>query len=83
MACVTGRSCARVLDRETGTETWVAIPGGATRACKCQACVAEGSAAPRPQLTEGWHRDTEPGYAVDAADIDQVPDDGPVGVGGR
>ena len=71
----------RVLDRETGTETRVAIPCGATRACKCQACARKARLLRIHQLTEGWHRDTEPeADAVDAdgLTIDQGPDGGPV-----
>ena len=72
----------RVLDRETGNETRVAIPCGSTRACKCQACAWKARLLRIHQLTEGWHRDTEPVYAVDAAGASEVPDVDPVGVGG-
>ncbi len=78
----------RVLDRETGTESRVAIPCGSTHETVCPPCADKARRLRIQQCAEGWHRDTEPNtgreaYPVDAADVDGVPDDGcSVDVGG-
>ena len=50
----------RVLDRDTGTDTQVAIPCGSTRERVCPACAAKARRLRIQQCAEGWHRDTEP-----------------------
>ena len=59
----------RVLDLDTGTDTRVAIPCGATRACKCAPCADKARRLRIQQCAEGWHRDTEPEPADDADQI--------------
>ncbi|WP_041790554.1 replication initiator [Microlunatus phosphovorus] len=55
----------RVLDRDTGTDTQVAIPCGSTRERVCPACAAKARRLRIQQCAEGWHRDTEPERACD------------------
>ena len=50
----------RVLDRDTGTDTQVAIPCGSTRERVCPSCAAKARRLRIQQCAEGWHRDTEP-----------------------
>lgn len=50
----------RVLDRDTGTETRVAIPCGSTRETVCPPCAAKARLLRMQQCAEGWHRDHEP-----------------------
>ena len=50
----------RVLDRETGTDTRVAIPCGSTHESVCPACATKARLLRIQQCAEGWHRDTEP-----------------------
>ena len=50
----------RVLDRDTGTDTQVAIPCGSTRERACPSCAAKARRLRIQQCAEGWHRDTEP-----------------------
>ena len=49
----------RVLDRETGTDTRVAIPCGSTPSRSCPACATKARLLRIHQCAEGWHRDTE------------------------
>lgn len=49
----------RVLDRETGTDTRVAIPCGSTHESVCPACATKARLLRIQQCAEGWHRDTE------------------------
>ena len=56
----------RVLDRDTGTDTQVAIPCGSTRERVCPSCAAKARRLRIQQCAEGWHRDTEPDCADDA-----------------
>ena len=73
----------RVLDRDTGTDSRVAIPCGSTRERVCPCCAAKARRLRIQQCAEGWHRETEPEtYDVDAAGAGQVPDNGDAGVGG-
>ena len=72
----------RVLDRDTGTDTQVAIPCGSTRERVCPSCAAKARRLRIQQCAEGWHRDTEPDCADvpnsdegDAYGEDQVDDD--------
>jgi hypothetical protein len=50
----------RVLDRETDTDTTVAIPCGSTRDAVCPPCAYRAAGYRRQQCTEGWHLTTEP-----------------------
>jgi hypothetical protein len=50
----------RVLDRDTGTETRVPIPCGATREAVCPPCARKARVLRMQQCAEGWHRHTEP-----------------------
>lgn len=56
----------RVLDRDTGGDTQVAIPCGSTRERSCPACAAKARRLRIQQCAEGWHRDTEPEWSADA-----------------
>ena len=49
----------RVLDRDTGTDTRVAIPCGSTHESVCPACATKARLLRIQQCAEGWHRDTE------------------------
>ena len=74
----------RVLDRETGTESRVAIPCGSTRESVCPPCADKARRLRIQQCAEGWHRDTEPEQAGDEDDVEAVdgdeavPDDGSI-----
>ena len=50
----------RVLDRDTGTDTTVAIACGATLETKCPPCAEKARVLRMQQCAEGWHRDHEP-----------------------
>ena len=50
----------RVLDRDTDTDTTVAIPCGSIRESKCPPCAAKARVLRMQQCAEGWHRDHEP-----------------------
>jgi hypothetical protein len=50
----------RVLDRDTGTDTTVAIACGSTRESVCPACAEKARVLRMQQCAEGWHRDHEP-----------------------
>ena len=66
----------RVLDRDTGTDTQVAIPCGSTRERACPSCAAKARRLRIQQCAEGWHRDTEPEDWVGDDDRDGGPDGG-------
>ena len=76
----------RVLDRDTGTDTQVAIPCGSTRERACPACAAKARRLRIQQCAEGWHRDTEPERACDndpdAGDGQEDEDDSSSGEAG-
>src|SRR5829696_5011781 len=50
----------RVIDRETDTETTVAIPCGSTREAVCPPCAHKARVLRMQQCAEGWHRADEP-----------------------
>src|SRR5829696_9653106 len=50
----------RVLDRETDTDTTVAIPCGSTREAVCPPCAHKARVLRMQQCSEGWHRTDEP-----------------------
>lgn len=50
----------RVLDRETGLETRIALSCGSTRASVCPACAENARRLRIQQCAAGWHRDSEP-----------------------
>ena len=50
----------RVEDRQTGTDTTVAIPCGSTRESVCPPCAHKARVLRMQQCAEGWHRDHEP-----------------------
>jgi len=50
----------RVIDRETDTETRVAIPCGSTRESVCPPCAHKARVLRMQQCAEGWHRTEEP-----------------------
>src|SRR5215211_2056133 len=50
----------RVIDRETDTETTVAIPCGSTREVVCPPCAHKARVLRMQQCAEGWHRSDEP-----------------------
>ncbi|WP_392507521.1 replication initiator [Naumannella halotolerans] len=50
----------RVLDRDTGSDTVVALPCGATRASACPSCAHKARVLRMQQCAEGWHRTDEP-----------------------
>ena len=50
----------RVLDRDTGTDTTVAIACGSTRETHCPPCAEKARVLRMQQCAEGWHRDHEP-----------------------
>jgi hypothetical protein len=50
----------RVIDRETDTDSTVAIPCGSTREAVCPPCARKARVLRMQQCAEGWHRDTEP-----------------------
>jgi hypothetical protein len=50
----------RVLDRDTGTDTIVAIACGSTRESVCPPCAEKARVLRMQQCAEGWHRDHEP-----------------------
>ncbi len=64
----------RVLDRETGTDSSVALPCGSTRESVCPACADKARRLRIQQCAEGWHRDTEPdaGPAQRAAMVTRI-----------
>jgi hypothetical protein len=64
----------RVLDRETDTDTTVAIPCGSTREAVCPPCAHKARVLRMQQCTEGWHRDTEP-VAPDPDTVDSNASD--------
>src|SRR5829696_6945741 len=49
----------RVLDRETGSDTTVAIPCGSTREAVCPPCAHKARVLRMQQCAEGWHRAEE------------------------
>jgi hypothetical protein len=49
-----------VIDRETGTETTVAIRCGSTREAVCPPCADKARVLRMQQCAEGWHRTDEP-----------------------
>lgn len=61
----------RVLDRDIGTDTTVAIPCGSTRESVCPPCAAKARVLRMQQCAEGWHRDHEP----DPPPTDDQPDE--------
>ena len=69
----------RVLDRDTGTDTTVAIACGSTRESACPPCAEKARVLRMQQCAEGWHRDHEPdplaGHDDDQHDDDQDDDD--------
>ena len=76
----------RVFDRDTDTDTTVAIPCGSTRESHCPPCATKAQALRRQQCAEGWHRTHEPeppsgldiddqGRDCDEADEAATPDD--------
>jgi hypothetical protein len=69
----------RVLDRETDTDTTVAIPCGSTREAVCPPCAHKARVLRMQQCAEGWHRDNEPDQpepeTVDSDGSDQDNDD--------
>ncbi len=78
----------RVIDRETDTETRVAIPCGSTRESVCPPCAHKARVLRMQQCAEGWHRTEEPPPPVrDNADHESQDDQGgqeadPAGDGG-
>jgi hypothetical protein len=50
----------RVFDRDTGSESTVAISCGSTRESKCPPCAHKARVLRMQQCAEGWHRDHEP-----------------------
>ena len=62
----------RVLDRDTGTETRVAIACGSTREAVCPPCARKARMLRMQQCPEGWHRATEP---ETAGQLDQAEHD--------
>jgi hypothetical protein len=65
----------RVLDRETDTETTVAIACGATRETVCPACARKARVLRMQQCAEGWHRTDEPEYGHHPQRDDHVGED--------
>jgi hypothetical protein len=65
----------RVLDRETGAETTVAIACGSTREAVCPPCAHKARTLRIQQCAEGWHRTEEPERSkpVETPDDDQEP----------
>lgn len=50
----------RVLDRDTGADSTVALPCGSTREAACPPCAHKARALRMQQCAEGWHRTDEP-----------------------
>src|SRR5215210_4144237 len=69
----------RVIDRDTDTETRVAIPCGSTRESVCPSCADKARRLRIQQCAEGWHRIDEPSSAAEhddqADDEDQAEQD--------
>src|SRR5215210_2831610 len=70
----------RVIDRDTDTETRVAIPCGSTREAVCPSCADKARRLRIQQCTEGWHRTDEPdtstaGQDYQGDDEDQAEQD--------
>ena len=69
----------RVLDRETGSGTRVAIRCGSTRASVCPGCADSARRLRIQQCASGWHRDSEPEVepsALSCKDEDSAATDG-------
>src|SRR3954471_13762933 len=69
----------RVFDRDTDTETRVALACGSTREAVCPPCAQKARVLRMQQCAEGWHRTDEPptpppadpnGDEDQAADVD-------------
>jgi hypothetical protein len=66
----------RVLDRDTGIDTTVAIACGSTRESVCPPCAEKARVLRMQQCAEGWHRDHEPDppQPIDDQDLDDQGD---------
>ncbi|TDT29087.1 replication initiator [Naumannella halotolerans] len=62
----------RVLDRQTGTETTVAIACGSRREAVCPSCAHKARVLRMHQCEEGWHLTDEPD-GTDSAGITSAP----------
>ena len=72
----------RVLDRETGSDSTVAIACGSTRQAVCPPRAEKVKALRMAQCSEGWHRTDEPERVAPVAGVHQdmqatVPDSSP------
>jgi len=65
----------RVLDRETDSDTRVAIPCGSTRETRCPPCATKARVLRMQQCAEGWHRTHEPEPPAILDDADDLEDD--------
>ena len=73
----------RVFDRDTGTETRVALACGSTREAVCPPCAQKARVLRMQQCAEGWHRadeppvppPTDPDVEEQAADVDEQGED--------
>ena len=67
----------RVVDRDTDTETRVALPCGSTREAVCPPCAHKARLLRMQQCSEGWHLSEEPPTPIpadDATDRDDPAD---------
>jgi hypothetical protein len=69
----------RVLDRETDTETTVAIPCGSTREAVCPPCAEKARRLRMQQCAEGWHRVKEPEPTAKDHAVEPAAGVGPAG----
>ncbi len=65
----------RVVDRETGTVTRVALACGSTREAVCPACAGKARRLRMQQCAEGWHRTDEPERETGDDTHSEVEDD--------
>lgn len=65
----------RVVDRETGTVTRVALACGSTREAVCPACAGKARRLRMQQCAEGWHRTDEPEWETGDDTHSEVEDD--------
>jgi hypothetical protein len=65
----------RVLDRDTDSDTTVAISCGSIRESQCPPCAHKARVLRMQQCAEGWHRDHEPETPIEQDDQGQDLDD--------
>src|SRR6187549_3499352 len=65
----------RVLDRDTGADSTVAIACGSTRESHCPPCAEKARVLRMQQCAEGWHRDHEPEPPADNSEDQNLDDD--------